>query len=159
MLEVFQGIGLLFGFISILFLAYITTRFIAGKANNPMGGKYITILDTVSLGTDKRLYLAKVGDSYVLIASTAKSIEFLTEIKLDAEELESLPQQETGTFSFGSLLDRYLQRQKDKKSVGTSDNSKEAVTSSQGNTLKKNLSKLRELYNRSGKDGGEDGVE
>lgn len=153
MIEILQGMGLLLGFGAILFLAYVTTRFIADKSSNSMKGKYINIVDTINLGMDKRLYLIKVGDRYALIASTGKSIEFLTDVKLEETDLGLSKQNEIGAFSFSGFLDKYLQGYKDKKIVKTPEsNNEKAVYSLRGNALKKNLGKLRELTSQIGRD-------
>jgi flagellar biosynthetic protein FliO len=65
---------------AILLLAFYTTRFIALKAGSMMRGKHIRIVDTVSLGADKKLFLVKVGSRYFLLSSSGKNIEFISEI-------------------------------------------------------------------------------
>jgi flagellar biosynthetic protein FliO len=65
---------------AILLLAFYTTRFIALKAGSMMRGKHIRIVDTVSLGADKKLFLVKAGSRYFLLSSSGKNIEFISEI-------------------------------------------------------------------------------
>lgn len=109
---------MLLGFGSIVFLAFITTRYIGTRASKSMLGKHITIIETVSLGMDKRLHLVKAGEQYVLLASTSKSVEFISEIKLDEDaetgngEAASVI---SGVFDFKSIFERYAGTYKNKK--------------------------------------------
>jgi len=47
---------------SVLFLAYVTTKFIGTRTNKIVKGKYIKIIETVNLGFDSRLHLVKAGE-------------------------------------------------------------------------------------------------
>lgn len=109
---------MLLGFGSIVFLAYITTRYVGNKAGKAMLGKHVTIVETVSLGMDKRLHLVKAGGQYLLIASTSKSVEFISEIRLGEEE-ETEPVDSTsavpGIFDFKSIFDKYSGMYKSRK--------------------------------------------
>lgn len=88
----------------ILGAAYFVTRYIARKGFRTSGNKNLKIIETVPLGIDKSLLLVKVGEQYLLLGSTQKSINLLTAIdqeklaignvsdiysNLDAENVES----------------------------------------------------------------------
>jgi len=151
-LDVLKVIVLLIGFCSLLFLTYVTTRYIGGKHNKAMKSKNISILETVSLGMDKRLHLVKAGNSYVLIASTSKTVEFLTVVSLD----DSTPEQEVITregdslFDFKSLLDKYVGAYKTKKNSTGKFYEYEAPTDMpEERDFKFNLSRLKSIVQKS----------
>lgn len=140
----FEIILFLLGFGSILFLSYVTTRYLAGKANKVMKGRYLNIVETISLGTDKRIHLIKAGEKHILIASTSKSIEFLTKLTIDEEVLnDSTTQSPQNVFDFKALFEKYMNLYKSKKSISykpkASDNNME------GDTFRCNLEKLKNI--------------
>ncbi|NTV91580.1 MAG: flagellar biosynthetic protein FliO, partial [Clostridiales bacterium] len=98
----------LFG--AILFLAYVATKFVAGKSGKAMKGKHINVIETVSLGPDKRLHLIKAGNQYMLISSTSKQVQFLDRVDIPEEEDESLAEGETDNniFEFRKFFDKYV---------------------------------------------------
>lgn len=116
-MDVLKVILYLIGFCSLLFLTYVTTRYIGGKQNRAMKGKNISIIETVSLGMDKRIHLIKAGNQYVLIASTSKTIEFLTVVDLEsaASEQETIIKDNMGLFDFKSLFEKYANTYRNKK--------------------------------------------
>jgi flagellar biogenesis protein FliO len=60
------------------------------------------------LGTDKRLHLVKAGNGYVLIATTSKTVEFLTKVELDEEAAqETVPVENGFQFDFKSMFEKY----------------------------------------------------
>lgn len=65
----------------ILAAAYYVTKYIARKGFKASGNKNLKIIETVSLGIDKSLLLVKVGEQYLLLGSTQKSISMLTAIE------------------------------------------------------------------------------
>jgi flagellar protein FliO/FliZ len=109
-----QMLGVLLGFGAILFLVYITTRYIGAKANKASRGRYVSIVETVSLGLDKQLHLIKAGGQYVLISSSGKNIQFLTTLNLDDSEFEDVPSNNP-VFDFKGFFDKYLQNFRAKK--------------------------------------------
>lgn len=130
---------------SILFLSYVTTRFVGTKARRVMTGKYISIIETVNIGMDKQLHLVKVGDQFVLIASAGKSVEFLSVVNIDNYD-EEAADRNPGTVNFKLLFDKYVQLYKDRKeekkaSQGTSP----AGEVRYGEVFRSNLEKLKKL--------------
>lgn len=103
---VLKTLGAIIGFGSILFLAYITTRFIGMKTSRGMKGKYISIVDSLSLGFDKQIYLVKAGEQYMLIASTGKNIEFLSSVSLAENEFSDTAESDNA-FNFRELFEKY----------------------------------------------------
>lgn len=153
-MDVSKVILLFIGFCSLLFLTYVTTRYIGGKQNRAMKGKNISILETVSLGMDKRLHLIKAGNRYVLIASTSKTIEFLTVVDLD----ETVPEQETilkgngGFFDFKSLFEKYEDIYRTKKgNRGGTQEDESLKDMPEGRDFKSNLSRLKTIVQKNEK--------
>ncbi|NLY42472.1 MAG: flagellar biosynthetic protein FliO [Clostridiaceae bacterium] len=73
-------------FSCIIFLAYVFTRFIGKKTSLAMKGKHMQVVETMSLGIDKNLYLIKVGGKYILLATAGKTVQFLADVDLQFEE-------------------------------------------------------------------------
>jgi flagellar biogenesis protein FliO len=88
---VFQGLLFILGFSSILFLAYITTRLLAFRVGNTMKGKYISIVETINIGTDKKLYLVKVDETFILLSSSGKSFDFISVVPIKNYEGNTVP--------------------------------------------------------------------
>ena len=105
MLGFLEVILYLAGFCSLLFLTYVTTRYIGRKQVRAMKSKSISVLETVMIGTDKRLHLVKAGNSFLLIATTSKSVVFLTAVDLDESgENALLEEEKEARFDFKTIL-------------------------------------------------------
>ena len=145
---------------SIIFMSYVATRYIGSKTGKIMRGKYINIIETVSLGIDKQLHLVRVEEQFVLIASSGKNIEFLTTIKMDKFATDE-PQGNSNVFDFKNIFEKYLQSLKNKKDNKT--NAKErsyAVEEPvEGDVFKSNLNKLRAITMKKDRQGEENGDE
>ncbi|MGI6778768.1 MAG: flagellar biosynthetic protein FliO [Acetivibrionales bacterium] len=151
---VFSAILMLLGFGSILFLAYVTTKYIAGKSRIGFNGKYLSIVEAISLGVDKRLCLVKAGNEYILIAVSGKRIDFLCNVNIDEMNLEQ-DEEKGKPFDFKSIFEKYVDlsyRKKQKNNEDTDSKVKEG-------TFSANLSRLKsitgKLANRKRKDGDE----
>ncbi|MCX7747008.1 MAG: flagellar biosynthetic protein FliO [Clostridia bacterium] len=145
---------------SILFLVVVTTRYVGTKANKAMKGKFINIVETVSLGLDKHIYLVKVGEQFVLIASAGKNIEYLTTVKIDEYSTEELIQSNTA-FDFKSFFDKYIQVYKNKKNEKKKsvDSQEEIGAALEGEVFKRNLDKLKRINKGFSTKAKEDGDE
>ena len=53
------------------------TKFIGKKTKSAMRSKYMTVVDSMSMGFDKVLYLVKIGEQYILMCSSAKGFEYI----------------------------------------------------------------------------------
>ncbi len=73
---------------SLLFLAYITTRFIGQKASGTMKSKHMKVVESISIGMDKQIYLIEVGNKFILVSISGKSIQYLTDVELTDVEIE-----------------------------------------------------------------------
>lgn len=147
------------GFGAILFLAYVTTKYLAGKSATALKGRYIHILETVSLGLDKKIHLVKVNDEYILIASSGKSIEFLTKVDLQEVEREAESQKAVSGFDFKALFEKYVKSLKSKSQdrvfAGNAIEKNGAVK--EEDSFRNNLDKLRSINRRVRNERGEDG--
>lgn len=136
-------------FAAILFLAYVSTKFLGVKVSRGMKGKYIKVVDSITLGFDKQVYLVKVGDQLLLISSSNKNIRFITHldknlITLDEEDLKMLD--EDSPVNFNSAFKSYFEtfRNKSSKSGDTVvDESTETA-----NRFSQNLSKLKGIFSK-----------
>lgn len=150
-MDVLKVILLLIGFCALLFLTYVTTRYIGGKQNRAMMGKNISIVETVALGMDKRIHLIKAGNQYVLVASTAKCIEFLTTVNLDnpVPEQEVTMQENSNLFDFKALFEKYVSMYKIKKE-NNSGNPGNATPQDipESSDFRSNLSRLRTIVQK-----------
>lgn len=146
--DVLTVILYLIGFCSLLFLAYVTARYMGNKQNRAMRGRSISIVETITLGGDKRLHLVKVGNQYVLIATTSKSVEFLTTVNVEeAEEEHSLKTEApAGVFDFKAIFEKYAGNYKNKKEVRAPADKSHANGGGEGyNDFKSNLGRLKSL--------------
>jgi flagellar protein FliO/FliZ len=100
-------IMMIFG--AVLFLAYVTARFLGGKAGNLMKGKNIHVLETISLGMDKQIHLIQVGDKFILLSTAGKTIQMLT--VLTPEEMGEVVFDKTQapqTEQFKEIFEKYV---------------------------------------------------
>jgi flagellar protein FliO/FliZ len=100
------GIALIFS--SILFLSYMTTRYLASKVERITKGKYLGIIETVALGKDKYLHLIKVGDGFMLLSSSGKGIELICQVEIDNYVENSF--NERNQFIFNNVLKDNISR-------------------------------------------------
>lgn len=135
----------LIGFGALLFLTYVTTRYIGRKQIRSMTGRNISIIETVMLGPDKRLHLVRAGKSYVLIATTSRSVEYLATVELDGNAEATAAEEDNGSrFDFRSVFEKYsgiyrakaMKNTNDEKPVPSGDEREEPA-------FRKNLEKLR----------------
>lgn len=131
---------------SIIFLAYISTKFIGSKSGRAMKGKYINIIETVSLGIEGRLHLVKVGEEFVLISVSGKNIQLLSKVQIEGypneENLES-----SNTFAFKEIFDRYIHNFKGRQGFEKNLKSEEDKANTKNN-FQQNIEKLRAITSR-----------
>lgn len=130
---------------SILFLAFVTTKYIGTKTGNSMKSRHINILETVQLGLDSKLHLVKIGDEFILISSSGKNIQMLKTLKLEHYSSEESPNANASLFDFKDIFEKYLPRLKDlhKKKIDDRTENNENCNSYDSKVFKKNLDKLR----------------
>ena len=92
---------------AILYLSYLFSRYLAVGAAKINKSKHIKIVDRAVLGQDRMLLIARIGEKYYLIGSSAQSLNILTE--LDGKDLTETSFQEKiqDDGSFKSILKRF----------------------------------------------------
>ncbi|MDI3309943.1 MAG: flagellar biosynthetic protein FliO [Thermoanaerobacterium sp.] len=76
-----EAISFLLIFILVVFLAYYVTLFLNKKAFNVYKGENFDIVDHLTLGKDKNLYIIKVCNEYMLFSVTNDSIVYIKTLK------------------------------------------------------------------------------
>jgi flagellar protein FliO/FliZ len=82
---------LVFGII--ISLAYFATRMM-GKRVPGGTGKYMRIVDTLYMGTERALVIVRIKDEYLLMSSSGRGIEIIKNL----EGFEEAPAHSEGTF-------------------------------------------------------------
>ena len=69
-------------FAAILYLAYLTTKFIGKKysISSGMSGKNLKIIDSLSLAPDKVLMIVKAGGKTVLVGLSRDHMEYICDV-------------------------------------------------------------------------------
>lgn len=149
-MDVLKVILYLIGFCSLLFLTYVTTRYVGRKQNNAMKSKNISIVETVMLGADKRLHLVRAGSGYILIASTSKSVEFLTAVDMEpADGQEQAEDNNETAFDFRELFEKYKGFYKQKKEKLLNNQKYDTPQDmADEHAFRSNLGKLRTIVNK-----------
>jgi len=119
---------------SVMFLAYVMTKFVGKRSSGMMKSKYMKIIDTLSFGFDKNIYLVQVGEQFVLMHMSVKGMEFICNIEpeLIKPTIANTPVQEGK--SFGKYFDFFKTENK-------------AQVSKTGNDVNENINRLREMFN------------
>ncbi len=96
-------VGILIVFCAILFLAWLTTKFVGKRVVGDKRAKRMKIVESLPLGLERNLLLVQVGEKFYLIASSRSRTDFMSEV-----EPGELPKDlNEGTSEFKSLLERY----------------------------------------------------
>lgn len=149
-LGIFEVFFKLFIIAIVLFLAFIATRFVGVKYKKGLRGKNITVIESVSIGFDRILYIVKIGMQYFLIASSGKNIVFLNEIDpsnitFDEEQVNE-HQQMFNVNGFEKYLDFFKTKQKSQKSSEkTNDFSQLSYFDDGLKGIDKNIDKIKDI--------------
>ena len=94
--EILQLLWALLVIIAVLALAYLFTRYGAGRLNGMFRPRRrrMTVVEQVPLGRDQRLVLVRMGDTLYLLGVTPGGVSRLE--KLPASELEALEEPPSG---------------------------------------------------------------
>lgn len=105
----FEMLGLLFAFGLILLLCYYTTKFIGKRMSGGTKNKNMRIVETLSLGLDRCLYLILVGNKYFLFFSSKKGLELVSEIDAEIQTEDSVEKEATtaNVFDFRRIFETY----------------------------------------------------
>lgn len=94
----------IFAFAVVIGLLIISTRFLSYKSKKMLDGKYMQIVESLSLGTTNRLHLIKIENEFFLISATSKNVEFLTKVNIGNYQEEELKNSITEAIDFKSIL-------------------------------------------------------
>ncbi len=119
---------------SVMFLAYVMTKFVGKKSSGMIKSKYMKIVDTLSLGFDKNIYLVQVGEQFVLMHMSVKGLEFICNIEPELIKPTIANTPNESTKSFGKYFDFF----KTENKLNSSKN---------GNEVNENIKRLRDLFN------------
>lgn len=119
----------------------------------------MSVIETLSLGTDKRIHLVKAGEQYILIATSSKDIEFLTNVSIN--DMEKPDEEDTKNkavnFDFKALFDKYLTSYKNKKSDTVK--SDMSMLKNEDDKFRLNLYKLKDITHKINTQSKKDGVD
>lgn len=120
---------------SVMFLAYVMTKFVGKRSSGMMKSKYMKIVDTLSFGFDKTIYLVQVGEQFVLMHMSVKGMEFICNVDpaLIKPAIANAPADTNK--SFGKYFDFFK-----------TENSK-AQSQKSGNDVNENIKRLRDMFN------------
>ena len=118
------------------FLAYIMTKFIGNKSKSAMRSKYMVVVDTMTIGFDKTLYLVKIGGEYVLMYSSTKGFEYICTLDRNAINVDekNFNSSESSSSGFSKYFDFFKPGAEPK--------------SDEDNDVENNLEKLRKLFKK-----------
>ena len=100
-----------------------------------MKSKYMTVVDSLSMGFDRTIYLVKVGEQYVLMYSSTKGFEFICNI--DSNMVNENIDNNNSTSNengFSKYFDFFKPGKLDE-------------APKENNSVNKNVEKLRDLFN------------
>ncbi len=109
-----QFLTVLLLFVFVLFITFLTTRWIANYQKSKICGGNIEIIETTRVTSNKYLQIVRAGNKYVLIAVGKDEIHMLTE--LSAEELTFQKENSVSIRDFSKILAQATkQKEKEKE--------------------------------------------
>lgn len=93
---------------SVLFLTYVFSKYLGNKSNKLHKGKNIKVIDSISIGLDKWLILVKTGKKVLLLCSSGKNIQLLTEMNESDIQDETHREGATDEEQSATLFGKYL---------------------------------------------------
>lgn len=138
----------LIAFVFVLALCYITTKFVGNKFAGGKKNRILKVVETLSLGLDRTIYLISAGKKYYLFYWSKKGMELISEIETD-EQLQNVTSEaaeSAGIFEFKNIFDTYSGLS-EKKAVnhGTDQNGKSVSKETAG--ILKNIKRLQKINN------------
>jgi len=156
----FEILGLFLIFGSILFLAYVTTRYISARSKKVTQGKYIEVIDSIGLGMDKQLYLIRVDKQFVLVAASGKNVEFLTKVEIEDYDFEVSRKDDTRGMEFKNFFEKYTRFYKDRQASGfIGKNQDRTNLNKEAYSIKTSLEKLKSISKKASMKDEKDGNE
>ncbi len=146
----FYGLFYLVLFAAILFLAYVSTKLLGAKAVRGMRGRHLKVVDTIVLGFDRQIYLIKVGDQFLLVSFSNKSIKFMTlldssQVRLTEEDLKELEHEQQ--ISANTVFKNYFEMFRNLSPKKEGNTSLEANNPNEAR-FNQNLNKLKGIFSK-----------
>ena len=120
---------------SVMFLAYVMTKFVGKKSSGMMKSKYMKVIDTLSFGFDKNVYLVQIGEQFVLMHMSVKGMEFICNIEPELIKPTIANTPVSDDKSFGKYFDFFKTENKGNLGKNTT------------NDVNDNIKRLREMFN------------
>ncbi len=108
-----QFLTILLLFVFVLFITFLTTRWIAGYQKSRMQGGNLEVIETTRITSNKYLQLVRAGEKYLLIGVGKDEIHMLAE--LSKEELILTERSGTIQADFSSILENVRKRKNQEK--------------------------------------------
>ena len=106
-----QFISVFIIFILVLFLTYITTKWLANFQKEKSTGENVKILETSRISQNKYIQIAQVGDKCFVYAVCKDSVTALGEVNRESLSFDS---GEKESFSFKDFLNKAREDEKEK---------------------------------------------
>ena len=94
------------------------------------------VVDTMSMGLDKTLYLVKVGEQYILMNASAKGFEFICNLNGDFSRVDSEDESSLQTNKGFSKYFDFFKPSNDMKAT------------KENNDIEDNIEKLKRMFNK-----------
>lgn len=104
-----QLVSVLVLFVVVLFITWLTTRWIAGYQKSQMHNQNLRIIETLRLTNNNYIQIIEAGDVYLVIAVSKDHVEKLTEItkeQLKNDSFDMTGQKIDMAESFHDILDK-----------------------------------------------------
>lgn len=103
----FQLVSVIFIFIAILLVTYLTTRWVAKIQRGQYAGRNVELIDAGQLSTNKYIQIVRVGKKYLILAICKDSVTSLGEISEEDLNLANEGQDSyTENESFRKILEK-----------------------------------------------------
>lgn len=103
-------ITVLFIFVFVLLLTYLTTRWMAGFQKNRASNKNLRVIETISVGNNKFISIVEAGTEYLVVSVGKEEVNLLTALKKEQlKDLSFLNDTSNGNNneSFKKILDKF----------------------------------------------------
>jgi flagellar protein FliO/FliZ len=142
----------IFAFIIVFGLLIFSTRFLSYKSKKVLNGKYMQVVESLSLGVNNRLHLIKIDNEFYLISATNKNVEFLTKVNIGDYKEDEIKNPITEIMDFKSVLKKNINfnfsSKNETKSQDIFKNSRSSDENQESELVfKNNLKKLKNLTN------------
>lgn len=144
------GYALIFG--SIIYLAYVATRFIGKKTSASMQSRHMRVIEQISLGLDRKLLLVRVGNEHFLFLCGRKEFRQVARVNLDTgenQEGDGTESQNSSVFDFRQIFDKTIHNLKDKKEQMKKTQDNADTKTAKDEPIQRNIRKLEQLREKS----------